>query len=262
MHFRRITIFAALAVVLSATILPARAQTAGQPDLVVFAAASLKNALDDADMLYRQSGGAGTRESYAASSTLAKQIEAGAPADIFISADLDWMDYLAQRKLIRPATRFNLAGNTLVLIAPKDSKSDIRIAPRFALAAALGADGRLAIADPDAVPAGKYAKAALTSLGVWDAVAGRLAPAENVRATLLLVARGETPFGIVYRTDAAVEPGVRVVDTFPAGSYPTIVYPAAIVESSRNPAAAAYLAFLRSPGARAAFAAKGFQPVE
>src|SRR5215475_6101268 len=170
--------------------------------LVVFAAASLKDALDEVNAGYRREKGQETATSYAASSTLAKQIEAAAPADVFISADLDWMDYLAKKNLIKPETRANLLGNRLVLIAPVNSAAKLGIAPNFPLAQALG-NGRLAIADPNGVPAGRYAKTALESLGVWSSVADRLAPAENVRATLALVSRGEAPLGIVYQTDAA-----------------------------------------------------------
>ncbi len=195
---------------------PASAQ---DQKLVIFAAASLKDALDEVNTAYQHEKGQETATSYAASSTLAKQIEAAAPADVFISADLDWMDYLAKRNLIKPETRANLLGNRLVLIAPADSAAKLGIAPNFPLAQALG-NGRLAIADPNGVPAGRYGKAALESLGVWSSVADRLAPAENVRATLLLVSRGEAPLGIVYQTDANSDKGVKIVGTFPA-EYPS-----------------------------------------
>jgi molybdate transport system substrate-binding protein len=232
----------------------ARAQDHG---VVVFAAASLKNALDDVNAQYQRDGGKPAVISYAASSALAKQIEAAAPADIFISADLDWMDYLDQRHLIQPSSRKNILGNELVLIVPKDSTATVAIAPEFPLASLLKG-GRLAVADPAAVPAGKYAKAALEKLGVWDSVANSLAPAENVRATLLLVARGEAPFGIVYQTDAAVEPGVRIVDTFPADTHPPIIYPAALISSSKNPEAAKFLAYIEGPKAKPLFQKQGF----
>jgi molybdate transport system substrate-binding protein len=223
--------------------------------LLVFAAASLKNALDAVDGGYK---GARVTASYAASSALARQIEAGAPADVFISADLDWMDYLAQKRLIRAQTRANLLGNALVLVAPAASAAHAAIAPGFPLARLLG-QGRLAVADPDAVPAGRYAKAALQKLGVWSAVKDHLAPAENVRAALLLVARGEAPFGIVYRTDAAVSPRVRIAGTFPADSHPPIIYPVAVTAASKAPEpAAAYVAYHKSPPARAIFAKAGF----
>lgn len=237
---------------------PALAQ-AGQPKaLLVFAAASLKNALDAVDARVEQDKGMKVLASYAASSALARQIEAGAPADVFISADLDWMNYLARKNLIRPQTRANLLGNDLVLVAPSDSTATVAIRPGFPLAVLLG-QGRLAMADPDAVPAGKYGKAALEKLGVWDSVKSRIAPAENVRAALLLVARGESPFGIVYRTDAAVEPSVKVVGTFSEDTHPPIVYPIAVTASSKLPEkAAAYVAYLRSAPAGALFEKQGF----
>jgi molybdate transport system substrate-binding protein len=225
--------------------------------LLVFAAASLKNALDDIALEY---GNRANREivlSYGASSALARQIEAGAPADIFISADLDWMDYLAGKQLIKPATRSNLLSSAIVLIAPAGSTLSIAIAPNFPLAESLG-NGRLAMGDPASVPAGKYGKAALETLGVWASVAAKVAPAENVRAALRLVARGETPLGIVYRTDAAAEPGVRIVGTFPDDSHPPIVYPVAMTASSSDPGAADFVAYLRSPAATAAFEKQGF----
>lgn len=225
--------------------------------LVVFAAASLKNALDEVAALSPSK----TSISYAASSALAKQIEAGAPAQVFISADLDWMDYLEQRKLIQPATRRNLLGNKLVLIAPSDSTLKTEIRPGFPLAALLGS-GRLASADPQSVPAGKYTKAALEKLGVWDSVAGKLATAENVRAALAFVARGEAPLGTVYATDAAAEPKVRVVAVFPDGLHPPIVYPAALTASApASGAATDFLALLGSPAARKAFEKHGFTPL-
>jgi molybdate transport system substrate-binding protein len=193
---------------------------------------------------------------YAASSTLARQIEQGADADVFVSADADWMNYAEQRKLIRPGSRRDLASNRLALIAPRDSKLKLTPARGFPLAAALGR-GRLAMAAPD-VPAGRYGQAALQALGVWDAVKARTAYAENVRAALNFVARGEAPLGIVYETDARVEPGVRVVALFPEATHPRIVYPAAITARSDNPAASAYLAFLQGPEARAIFRRFGF----
>jgi len=233
---------------------PASAQDA---KLVVFAAASLKDALDEVNAAYRREKGQETTTSYAASPTLAKQIEAAAPADIFISADLDWMDYLAQRNLIKPETRANLLGNRLVLIAPAGNAVKVDIGPNFPLAQALGS-GRLAIADPAGVPAGKYGKAALEALGVWASVADKLAPAENVRATLLLVSRGEAPLGIVYRTDAVADKGVKVLGTFPENTHPPIIYPIAAVAASTNPGDAGYIACLESPAARSIFEKQGF----
>jgi molybdate transport system substrate-binding protein len=226
-------------------------------DLLVFGAASLKNALDDANAQYQRDAGHKIVVSYGASSALAKQIENGAPADIFISADLDWMDYVAEHKLIKPETRFNLLGNKLVLIAPADSSVNLAIAPNFALAQALG-NGRLAMADPAAVPAGKYGKAALEALGVWSSVSSKIAPAQDVRATLLLVSRGEAPLGIVYQTDAAADKGVKIVGAFPESSHPPIIYPIAVTMASTNPDAAAYIGFLKSPSAKPAFEKQGF----
>jgi molybdate transport system substrate-binding protein len=242
--------------VLSSTLWSAPASAQAEK-LVVFAAASLKDALDDANAAFQREKGPETATSYAASSTLAKQIEAAAPADVFISADLDWMDYLAKRNLIVPETRANLLGNRLVLIAPVNSTLKLGIAPNFPLAQALG-NGRLAIADPNGVPAGRYGKAALESLGVWSSVADRLAPAENVRATLALVSRGEAPLGIVYRTDADSDKAVKVAGIFPQDTHPPIIYPIAVVTSSTNPAAIGYLAYLKSPGARSIFEKHGF----
>ncbi len=232
---------------------PASAQ-----DVTVFAAASLKNALDEIVDAYKAETGKTVVVSYAASSALAKQIEEGAPADIFISADLDWMDYLDERSLVNKDTRETLLGNRIVLVAASDSTVAIDVAKGMDLAAALGADGKLAMANVDSVPAGKYGKAALTSLGVWDTVADRVAQADNVRAALAFVAQGEAPLGIVYATDAAAEPKVKIVGTFPEDSHPPILYPAAVLSQSGNADAAAFLAYLRSPGARAAFAKQGF----
>jgi molybdate transport system substrate-binding protein len=240
---------------------PAATVHAQGKDLIVFAAASMKNALDDANAAYQGKTGQKATTSYAASSALAKQIEAGAPADIFISADLDWMDYLDKKSLIKPGTRYNLLGNKIVLIAPTSSTAKVTIAPNFPLATLLG-DGRLAMADPASVPAGKYGKAALEALGVWQSVAGKIAPAENVRAALLLVARNETPFGIVYQTDAAAEPTVKIAAAFPENTHPPIVYPIAIAASSTNPGAAAYVEFLKSAAAQPAFEKQGFTVLE
>jgi molybdate transport system substrate-binding protein len=224
----------------------------------VFAAASLKNALDAINDDWQKESGKHVTISYAASSALAKQIEAAAPADVFISADLDWMDYLDQKKLIASGTRHNLLGNSLVLIASVDSNAgNVDIAPGFPLAKMLNG-GKLAMADPASVPAGKYGKAALTKLEVWDSVSGSVAAAENVRAALLLVARGEAPFGIVYKTDAAIEPKVKVVATFPTDSIPAIIYPIGQTASSTNPDAAAFVAFMSGPEAAGRFAHYGF----
>jgi molybdate transport system substrate-binding protein len=226
-------------------------------DVLVFAAASLKNALDAIVQSYRGDGGGGAVVAYAASSALARQIEAGAPADIIIVADGEWLDYLAARRLIAAGSRVDLLGNRLVLIAPGNSRVTAAIAPNFPLAEMLGA-GRLAMASSTTVPAGKYAKAALQKLGVWPAVKDRLAEAENVRAALLFVARGEAPLGIVYASDALAEPKVRIVASFPADSHPPIVYPAALTARTVHPAAARFLAYLRTPTAKALFTRHGF----
>jgi molybdate transport system substrate-binding protein len=241
---------------LSSTLWSTPASTQNQK-LVIFAAASLKDALDEVNAAYQREEGQATTTSYAASSTLAKQIEAAAPADVFISADLDWMDYLAKRDLIKPETRANLLGNRLVLIAPVDSTANLGIVPYFPLAQALG-NGRLAIADPNGVPAGKYGKAALEALGVWPTVADRLAPGENVRATLALVSRGEAPLGIVYQTDAVADQGVKILGAFPENTHPPIIYPIAVVATSTNPGAPGYIAYLKSPAARPIFEKQEF----
>ena len=234
--------------------------TAQEPlSVLVFAAVSLKGALDEVGTLVAAKTGVKLTPSYAATSLLARQIEQGAPADIFFSADEQWMDYLAERKLIAAASRIDVVGNRLVLIAPKDRVPALTIGPGFPLAAALGAGGRLAVADPVNVPAGRYGKAALTTLGVWDTVANRLAPADNVRAALAFVSRGEAPLGIVYASDVVAEPGVRVVDTFPPGSHQPIVYPAALTARASKDAAAVF-AVITSPEARAIFIKHGFLP--
>jgi molybdate transport system substrate-binding protein len=228
--------------------------------VTVFAAASVKNVLDDAKNAMLSKGGGTFVASFAASSALAKQIEQGAPADLFISADTDWMDYLAGKNLIRPDTRTILATNSLVLIAPAASPAAIDLKAGADLAALLG-EGRLAVADIKAVPAGKYAKAALENMEVWASVEGRLAQAENVRAALALVSRGEAPLGIVYGSDARSDSNVRIVATIPAGMHPPIVYPAAVTANARSPAAAAsLLGFLASSEGRALFVAQGFGP--
>ncbi|HXL98554.1 MAG TPA: molybdate ABC transporter substrate-binding protein [Rhizomicrobium sp.] len=224
--------------------------------VTVFAAASLTDALNSAGKAYEAKTGKHVVFSFAASSALARQIEASAGADMFLSADSDWMDYLDNKGLIAHATRVNLLGNHLVLISPADLKVALKIAPHFDLAGAIG-QGRLALADPASVPAGKYARAALTSLGVWDSVADHVAPAENVRAALAYVARGEAPLGVVYTTDALSEPKVRIVDTFPDSSHAPIVYPAALTKDAK-PGARAFLDFLSGPDATAIFVKDGF----
>lgn len=245
---------AALAGALAAFLVPAAAQA---QEVVVFAAASLKTALDTIAKDWSEKSGETAAISYAASSALAKQIEAGAPADIFVSADLDWMDWLHERKLIDEASRRSLLGNELVLVATGPNAAPIAIGPGFDLAGALGG-GRLAVGEVTSVPAGRYAKAALTALGVWPSVEGSLAQADNVRAALLLVSRGEAPLGIVYATDAKADPGVSVAGIFPEDSHPPIVYPIALTASSHNPHARDFLAYVESPEAAAVFKEQGF----
>lgn len=232
------------------------ALAADKAPLTVFAAASLKESLDAAGKVYTARTGVPLRISYAGSSAIAHQIEQGAPADVFISADSDWMDELAKRKLIVGPSRRDLLSNHLALVAPASSKITLRIRPGMPLAAAL-AGGRLAVAGPE-VPAGRYAQASLTSLGVWDSVKDHLAPAENVRAALRFVAQGATPLGVVYDTDAKVEPNVRMIGIFPDFSHPPIVYPAAVVAASTNPAARDFLDSLQSAGEAAVFRRFGF----
>lgn len=225
--------------------------------ITVFAAASMKNALDAANAEWQKETGKETTVSYAASSALAKQIEAGAPADIFISADLAWMDTVAEKKLIKDDTRVNLLGNRIVLVAPKDKATPVEIKDGFDLAGLVG-DGKLAMGEVKSVPAGKYGKAALEKLGAWSAVESKVAGAESVRAALALVSRGEAAYGIVYQTDAAADAGVAVVGTFPEDSHPPIIYPVAILTESKNADASAYLDFLKSDKAAPFFTAQGF----
>jgi len=236
--------------------LPALAAEGGPREITVFAAASLTDVLQEIGAAFRADTGIPVRFSFAASSALARQAESGAPAQVFVSADVEWMDYLAARGLIDAGTRRDVAGNELVLIAPADSAVQLTITSGFGLVAALG-EGRLAVAEPETVPAGRYAKAALTTLGVWDAVEGRLAPAENVRAALAHVSRGEAPLGIVYRTDARADAQVRVVDSFPAGTYPPIVYPAAAIAGAPE-SAAEFGEYLAGDKAQDAFRRNGF----
>jgi molybdate transport system substrate-binding protein len=247
-------LFFSLAVLCGAAFSPVLAQ---DNSLTVFAAASMKNALDDIDAAYTAKTGVKVVASYAASSALAKQIEQGAPADIFASADTDWMDYSIGKKNINEPTRVNLLGNSMVLIAPKDSRIDnVTIGQGFDLANLAG-DGKIATADVKSVPVGKYAKASLEKLGAWSAAEPKFAMTENVRAALALVARGEAALGIVYSTDAKVEPGVKIVGTFPADSHPAIIYPVAATATAKAEAAD-YLAFLRSSAAKTIFEKYGF----
>jgi molybdate transport system substrate-binding protein len=255
---RRTAMLTRLFVALFVAFAAAPPAVAAPDNLTVFAAASLRNALGDADAAFTKATGVKVTASYAASSALAKQIEQGAPADVFVSADLPWMDYAAAHKLIVPGTRIDLLGNRVVLIAPKSSKLDrVTIGNGFDIARLAG-DGRIAVANTAAVPAGRYAKAALVSLGAWPAAAPKLAQAENVRAALAYVARGETQIGIVYETDAQIEPGVKIVGVFPQSSHPPIVYPVAAVAARKNAHVARYLQFLQTPAAKAIFERYGF----
>ncbi|MBX9592537.1 MAG: molybdate ABC transporter substrate-binding protein [Hyphomonadaceae bacterium] len=245
------------AVMLIAWGLPqAEAQAQGR-DVVVFAAASLKNALDAINAQWQKETGKKATISYAASSALAKQIEQGAPAQLFISADLDWMDYVAHKNLIKLDTRSNLLGNRIVLIAPKDKAQPVEIKAGFNLAEIIG-NGRLSMANVDFVPAGKYGKAALEKLGVWGSVSSKIAQAENVRTALLFVSRGEAPAGIVYRTDAAADANVKIIGMFPEDTHPPILYAIALTANATHPDAAEFLAYVRSGKARPLFEAQGF----
>jgi len=248
------TLFATLALSCSVLVL---SQDVVAAEVTIFAAASLKESMDEQARHFEAGTGNKVIVSYGASNALAKQIEAGAPADVFISADLDWMDYLDQHKLLAPNTRANLLHNTLVLIAPASSSSTLKIAPNFGLAQALGSE-RLAMANPDSVPAGKYGKSALENLGVWKSVENHIARAETVRAALALVSRSESPFGIVYKTDALADKGVKVVDTFPSSSYPPIVYPIAVVANAKSMAAKAFVEYVRSAPAQPTWEKYGF----
>ena len=250
----RLLAFFSLLLALAAAPHPSAAQ---DKTITIFAAASMKNAVDDINAAYTKATGVKVVSSYAASSALAKQLEQGAPADVFASADLDWMDYGVQKKVIKEDTRVNLLGNRLVLIAPTDSKlNNVTIGQGFDLAKLAG-DGRITTGDVQAVPVGKYAKAALEKLGAWQAAAPKFAMAESVRAALAFVARGEAVLGIVYETDAKVEPKVKIVGAFPQESYPPIVYPVGLTTTAK-PEAAAYLNFLRSSAAKAIFEKYGF----
>lgn len=259
-NLSRLSLKMALAgmMLVSTLLVGAQAQKTDTTTITIFAAASLKTALDGAAAAYEKSTGNKVVISYAGSSALAKQIEQGAPADIFVSADLDWMDYVQKAKLIKDDTRFNLLGNRLVLIAPKASMVELKIGKDFPLAAALG-DNRLAMANVKSVPAGKYGSAALQKLGVWSAVESKVAQADNVRAALALVAQGEAQLGIVYETDATAEPKVKIVDVFPEDSHPPIIYPIAIIAATKNgDAAKAFIDYLKSADAQAFFTKQGF----
>lgn len=233
---------------------PAFAQSGGP---LVLAAASLQEAMNAAADGWAAKGHPRPNISFAASSALARQIEAGAPADVFVSADEPWMDEVQAKGLVRKGTRVSFLTNDLVIVAPKGKPQRIAVKPGFPLARALG-NGRLAVGDPAAVPAGIYARQALTKLGVWNSVKDRLAPAENVRAALALVGRGAAPLGIVYATDARAEPAVTVAGVFPASSHPPISYPVAVLSASRNRDAEAFRRYLISAEGKAVFRKFGF----
>jgi molybdate transport system substrate-binding protein len=243
-----------LALCLLLTPLAARAQ-----ELTVFAAASLTDAMKDVSAQWAKDGHQPLRLSFGASSTMARQIEQGAPANLFASADEKWMDYLADKKLIAADTRRELLGNDLVLVVPADKPQHVTVGPGFDLLGLLGPNGRIATGDPAHVPVGLYAEQALKKLGLWDAVQPRLARTDDVRAALLLVERGEAPAGIVYATDAAVSKGVMVAGVFPANSHDPVSYPFAVVKSGDTPEARALMTFLAGPDARAIFDKRGFK---
>ncbi|HTH17204.1 MAG TPA: molybdate ABC transporter substrate-binding protein [Magnetospirillum sp.] len=235
------------------------AMAAHADEVTVFAAASLTNALNEIGESFTAKTGHTVKPSYAASSALAKQVEQGSPANVFASADLKWMDYLTDKKLINPDTRFNLLGNTLVLVAPLDSKLDkVELGPKVDVAA-LAAEGRIATGNPDSVPVGLYFKQAMERAGQWGKVGPKVAAADSVRAALAFVERGEVPLGVVYATDAAVSKKVKVVGTFPDTMHDPIVYPFALVAGKETPAAKAFLETIRSPAAKGVFAKYGFK---
>jgi molybdate transport system substrate-binding protein len=233
--------------------------TARAQELTVFAAASLTDALKDVSTQWAQAGHQPLRMSFGASSTLARQIEQGAPANLFASADEKWMDYLAEKKLIVASTRKDLLGNDLVLVVPADKPQHVTIGPGFNLLGLLGPTGRVATGDPAHVPVGIYAEQALKRLGIWDAVSPRLARTDDVRSALLLVERGEAPAGIVYATDAAVSKAVMIAGTFPANSHDPVSYPFAVTQSGDTPDARALMTFLAGPQAREIFVKRGFK---
>ncbi|MFS8039178.1 molybdate ABC transporter substrate-binding protein [Xanthobacter sp. AM11] len=239
---------------------PAKASTAtAETTVTTFAAASLTNAFEDIAKAYAATGEkTAVKFSFAASSALAKQLEAGAPANIFASADLKWMDYTDKKDLTLPATRATVIGNALVLVAPADRAKPVTLAKGMDIDALLGANGRIATGLVDSVPVGVYAKTAFTNLGVWDKVAPRIVGAESVRAALALVERGEVPYGVVYATDAAIAKNVKIVAVFPADSHPPVEYPFALVKGQDTPAAKAFFAFLQGPQAKEIYKKYGF----
>jgi molybdate transport system substrate-binding protein len=255
MHHKILSGLATCLLFVATLLAPPTGSAADGKPVVVYAAASLKNALDTISAGWQRTPGYKAQITYAASSTLAQKIEQGAPADVFISAGSDWMDYLAERKLVGEPKA--LVGNRLVLIAPRESKVEVLFKDPESLLTALG-DGQLAVATVDSVPAGRYARESLESLGLWEKLSGRLMQADDVRAAMELVAAGKAPLGIVYVTDAEVEPRVRIVNVFAQTRHKPIVYQAAEVSRSKNPEAQAFLRYLSSPAARGVFAVNKF----
>ncbi len=248
-----------LAALLLVAIPAPRPARAAAPELVVFAAASTTNAINDIGALYAKKGLGRIKASFASSSTLAKQIEQGAPADVFLSANIEWMDHLEKKNLVEKGTRKDLLRNRIALIVPQGSKArNMELKPGASLLPLLGKDGRLAVGDPAHVPVGMYGKQALENLKMWDAVKGRIAPAKDVRAGLMLVERGEAPLGLVYESDAAASGKVRVIAVFPKGSHPEVIYPMGAIAGKQTAAAKAFITFLTTPEAKGIFKRYGF----
>lgn len=253
-------VLATCAIVIMAMAVSVETTTAAEPEVVVFAAASTTNAVTEIGDMYAARELGQVKLSFASSSTLAKQIESGAPADVYLSANKKWMDYLEEKNLLVTGSRADILGNRIVLIVPAESAVEsIEITPGFSLTGYLGEDGRLSMGDPEHVPAGMYGKQALENLGAWNDISGRTAPMKDVRAALVLVERAEAPVGLVYATDAAISKKVRVVGTFPIESHPPIVYPVAAVTGGKSDAAGKFIDFLKTPDARAIFAKYGFE---
>lgn len=256
-QLKGVSVFAAVSCITFFSLSAIRVQAVEPDPVMVFAAASTTNAVTEIIDLFKRTTKMPVIPSFASSSTLAKQIQSGAPAAVYISADNKWMDFLEEKKLIEPGTRYALLSNRIVLVAPVDSPLKLEILPGFDLSGALG-ENRLAMGDPAHVPAGIYAKQALETLGVWEGIKDRIAPAKDVRSALVLVERGEAPLGIVYATDAAITGKVRIVGLFPENAHPPIVYPVALVAGNKTEAAEAFIAFLKAPEARAVFEKYGF----
>jgi molybdate transport system substrate-binding protein len=256
-QLKGVTVMAAVSFITFFSLSAMMARAAEPEPVMVFAAASTTNAVTEIVDLFKRTAKKLVIPSFASSSTLAKQIQSGAPAAVFISADNNWMDFLEEKKLLEPGTRYALLSNRIVLVAPTDSPLKLVIQPGFDLSGALG-ENRLAMGDPAHVPAGMYAKQALESLGVWESIKNRIAPAKDIRSALVLVEREEAPLGIVYATDAAITDKVRIVGQFPENSHPPIVYPVALVAGNKTETAEAFIAFLKGGEARAIFEKYGF----